>query len=86
MFAEMFDSRIRYSAMSFAYQLGAIAGGGFVPILATALYSQFHTNTWIGLYITLTSVVSLICLCGIRETRPTEPNASVVDEPLTAEA
>jgi len=68
MFAELFDTRMRYSAMSLAYQLGAIAGGGFVPIVATALYARFHTNTWTALYILLSCVVALICLSRLQET------------------
>jgi MFS family permease len=75
MFAELFVTRMRYSAMSLSYQLGAIIGGGFVPIVATALYARFHTNLWIGLYILLTSVVSLICLHSLQETASVELNA-----------
>jgi len=75
MFAELFDTRMRYSAMSLAYQLGAIAGGGFVPILATALYSKYHTNTWTALYIAFSCVLSLICLSRLKETVASELNA-----------
>jgi len=72
MFAELFDTRMRYSAMSLAYQLGAIAGGGFVPIVATALYSRYHTNIWTALYIALTSVLSIICVSRLQETAAVE--------------
>jgi MFS family permease len=72
MFAELFDTRMRYSAMSLAYQLGAIVGGGFVPIVATALYARFHTNVWMALYIMLTCVVAMICLSRVQETDPAE--------------
>jgi hypothetical protein len=63
---------MRYSAMSLAYQLGAIVGGGFVPIVATALYSKYHTNAWTALYIALTSVLSVICVSRLQETAATE--------------
>jgi MFS family permease len=75
MFAELFATRMRYSAMSLAYQLGAIVGGGFVPIVATALYARFHTNMWMGLYIMFTSVVSMICLRNLKETASVELSA-----------
>jgi MFS family permease len=68
MFAELFDTGMRYSAMSLAYQLGAILGGGFVPIIATTLFARFHTNTWTALYITFASSVALICLSRLQET------------------
>jgi hypothetical protein len=77
MFAELFDTRMRYSAMSLAYQLGAIAGGGFVPIVATALYARFHTNSWTALYIMLTSAAALICLSRLQETVSAELNSPV---------
>jgi len=75
MFAELFDTQMRYSAMSLAYQLGAIVGGGFVPILATALYARYHTNTWTALYISFASVVSLVCLSRLQETAGAELSA-----------
>jgi MFS family permease len=83
MFAELFDTRMRYSAMSLAYQLGAIAGGGFVPIIATTLFARFHTNTWTALYIMLASAVALICTIKLQETAVAKQSslmpASVVD-------
>jgi MFS family permease len=75
MFAELFDTNLRYSAMSFAYQLGAIVGGGFVPILATALYARYHTNYWMAIYIAGTCVVSLFCISRLQETVAAELTA-----------
>jgi MFS family permease len=69
LFAELFDTRIRYSAMSLAYQLGAIAGGGLVPIVATSLYAHFHTNLWTALYISFASAIALSCLYGLGRGR-----------------
>jgi hypothetical protein len=63
---------MRYSAMSLAYQLGAIAGGGFVPVIATALYARYHTNSWTALYIAFASVLSLVCLSRLQETAGAE--------------
>ncbi|MER6988146.1 MFS transporter [Saccharopolyspora hirsuta] len=37
LFAEMFAPEVRYSAASLGYQLGAIFGGGFAPLVLTAL-------------------------------------------------
>ena len=66
MFAELFETRMRYSGMSLAYQLGAIVGGGFVPIIATALYARFHTNLWTGSYIALAATIALLCIWRLR--------------------
>ncbi|MGB7740680.1 MAG: MFS transporter [Steroidobacteraceae bacterium] len=68
MFAELFDTRVRYSAMSLAYQLAAIAGGAVTPILATSLYARYHTNVWIATYMAVTCAVALACVIRLKET------------------
>jgi MFS family permease len=68
MFAELFSTRVRYSAASLAYQLGAIVGGGLAPIIATALYARFHSNVWISIYIAGACVISMICASLLKET------------------
>jgi MHS family shikimate/dehydroshikimate transporter-like MFS transporter len=37
LFAEMFSPAVRYSGASLGYQIGAILGGGFAPLIMTAL-------------------------------------------------
>jgi MFS family permease len=44
MFAELFSTRVRYSAVSLAYQISAIFGGGLAPIIATSLYARYHSK------------------------------------------
>jgi MFS family permease len=39
LFAELFPPEVRYSGASLGYQLGAILGGGFAPLILTALLS-----------------------------------------------
>lgn len=68
MYAELFDTRVRYSAVSLAYGLGAIVGGGLAPIIATGLYARFHSTTWIAVYMAATCVLSLACVSRLRET------------------
>jgi MFS family permease len=72
MFAELFDTRMRYSAMSLAYQLGAIVGGGFIPIIATALYARYHTNSWMALYIVFTCAAAITCLSRLKASAAAE--------------
>jgi MFS family permease len=77
MFAELFETRIRYSAVSMAYQFAAIGGGAVTPILATTLYAKFHTNVWIATYMAATCVVSLCCIARLRETVAADLEESV---------
>ena len=65
LFAELFDQRIRYSGASLGYQLGSILGGGFAPIIATGLYSEFASTTVIATYMAGMCAVSLACTAAL---------------------
>jgi metabolite-proton symporter len=66
--AELFDTEFRYSGASLGYQLGAICGGGFAPIIATALLAQYGTSLAISAYMGLLCLVSLISVSLLAET------------------
>lgn len=83
MFCELFQTRVRYSAASIAYQVGAISGGGLAPIIASALYAHYHSNLSISLYIAAACALSLLCTGLLRETRSIGLNAPA--EPSMAE-
>ena len=68
MFAELFNTRIRYSATSLAYQIGVIFGGGLAPIIATGLFARYHDNFWIAGYMAGACALSLVCASRIGET------------------
>jgi MFS family permease len=65
LFAELFEQRIRYSGASLGYQIGSILGGGFAPIIATALYSQFASTTAIATYMAAMCAVSLASVAAL---------------------
>jgi MFS family permease len=69
MFAELFATHVRCSAVSLAYQLGAIIGGGLAPIIATGLYAYYHGNFAVSVYVALACVLSLVCASRLKETR-----------------
>jgi metabolite-proton symporter len=60
LFAELFPVEVRYSGASLGYQIGAVLGGGFAPMIATALVARFHTSTSIAVYLALMCAISLI--------------------------
>lgn len=72
MFAELFSTRVRYSACSLAFQIAAILGGGLAPIIATGLYAKYHSNISISVYIASACALSLVCVSMLRETRNTD--------------
>jgi metabolite-proton symporter len=61
LFAELFPVEMRYSGASLGYQLGSIVGGGFAPIIATALFEKFKTSFAIGLYMMAACAITFLC-------------------------
>ena len=66
--SEMFPTDIRYSGASLGYQLGAILGGGFAPIIATALLAEYHHTVGISIYMAIACTISLVSVWMLRET------------------
>jgi metabolite-proton symporter len=69
--AELFSTHVRYSGASLGYQLGAILGGAFAPIIATALWASFGTF-YVALYIAFASLLTLISVLMLTETHGTD--------------
>ena len=67
-FAEIFETRVRYSGASLGYQLGGILGGGLAPIIATALLAGYGNTTGISVYIALACLVSFVSVWWLKET------------------
>jgi MFS family permease len=60
LFAELFPPEVRYSGASLGYQIGSVFGGGFAPIIATALYEEFHSSRALAVYLAGMCVISLL--------------------------
>jgi MHS family shikimate/dehydroshikimate transporter-like MFS transporter len=57
-FAELFDTRVRYSGSSLGYQIGAVLSGGFAPLIAAALLVAGGGRPWliVGYFAVLTAI------------------------------
>ncbi len=68
LFANLFATPVRYSGISLAYQIGGIGGGGFAPIIATALVGGYGTTLPIAVYMAVLCAFSFVCtvLLGSR--------------------
>ncbi|WP_158243072.1 MFS transporter [Trinickia soli] len=72
MLTEQFPFKVRYTGISLAYQLGSVAGGGFAPIIATALLAKTGHSWTIGGYAAAANALALGCLMlarGVRNAR-----------------
>lgn len=69
LFAELFDTRVRYSGISFVYQFSGIFASGLTPIIATYLLAVGGGEPWwVVAYAVLVSVISAACVFAMRET------------------
>jgi metabolite-proton symporter len=64
--AESFPGTLRYSGSALGYHLASITAGGPAPMIATMLYAQFHTSTAIAAYISVSALISLICVFALK--------------------
>jgi metabolite-proton symporter len=62
LFAELFPKHVRYSGASLGYQVGTVVGGGFAPIVATALFARYQSSAPIAIYLCVTCVISLVSI------------------------
>ena len=67
-FAELFEPRYRYSGASFAYAVGAVVGGGFAPLIATALQTATGASWPVSAYMLVVGLLSLGAVLALRET------------------
>ena len=68
LFSELFDTRVRYTGISFVYQFSGIFASGLTPIIATALIVKGGGAPWlVAGYVVIVSVISFVCLISIRK-------------------
>ncbi|MDX3638242.1 MFS transporter [Streptomyces sp. MB09-02B] len=67
--AELFPAKLRYTGASAAFILANTLGGGFAPLVATWLNSQWSSPLVLGFYTGGLCLVSLACLWALPETR-----------------
>ncbi|MFB6678865.1 MFS transporter [Streptomyces sp. NPDC056390] len=68
MLSELFDTRYRYTASAFAYNIGLVVGGA-VPPLIGATMTAAHGAFSFGLFLAFLCLVSLLSAIGLPETR-----------------
>jgi metabolite-proton symporter len=69
---ELFSTEFRYSGASLGYQIGAIAGGGFAPMISTALFEKYQSAMAISGYWAVLCAVAFISVFLLSETNKRE--------------
>ncbi|MBV8132660.1 MAG: MFS transporter [Alphaproteobacteria bacterium] len=67
-YAEIFPTRVRYTALSIGYNIAVAIFGGFAPFIATFLVRVTDNNHAPAFYVIAAAVVTLLILLRTRET------------------
>jgi MFS family permease len=68
-FAELFETRVRYSGSSLGYQIGAVLSGGFAPLVAAALLVAGGGRPWLIVgYFAVLAAITIAAACAAPET------------------
>lgn len=67
--AELFPTRVRYTALSSSYQLASVAGGSIAPLIGTVLLQTTGASVTVALYATVVAVPALVSVYRSRESR-----------------
>jgi MHS family shikimate/dehydroshikimate transporter-like MFS transporter len=68
-FPELFGTRVRYSGASFGFQLSAALGGGFAPIIATALAGYLGGTAGVSLMLIALALITFVATLFAKETK-----------------
>ncbi|HEX4393288.1 MAG TPA: MFS transporter [Mycobacterium sp.] len=65
---EMFGTNVRYTGASIGYQVAAMLGGGFTPLIATELQSLGGGSAWVSAFLATCFAITLASVLLIGET------------------
>jgi MFS transporter, MHS family, shikimate and dehydroshikimate transport protein len=67
-FAELFDTRLRYSGASLGYGVGSVVAGGFAPLVAAAVVAATGSFWLVVVFLGVLSVLTTIAVLAARDT------------------
>jgi len=67
---ELFPTQVRYTGSAFAYNMSSILGAAVAPFIAVWLWTLGEGSPfWVGIYLSVMGLVTLVALYLSRETR-----------------
>ena len=67
---ELFPTSVRYTGSAFAYNMSSILGAAVAPFIAIWLWTLGEGSPfWVGIYLSVMAVLTLVALLASRETR-----------------
>jgi len=73
---ELFQTRYRYTATGFSYNVAGVLGGAVPPLVAAAITAAYGGFAF-GIFLTVLCLISLGCTLALRETRNAEMSEPV---------
>jgi MFS family permease len=75
LFAELFDTGVRYTGMSLVFQGSGVWASGLTPVFLTALLALGGGSPWAaGGYLTVVAAISLFAVWAMGRWLPAEPS------------
>jgi len=69
LFAEIFDTQVRYSGASIGYQLGGLLGGAVAPLIAVRLLEIYKSVVPVAIYVAFAAMLTITGVLMAPETR-----------------
>lgn len=69
---ELFPTHVRYTSLSLCYQVAPILAGSWAPLISLALLNKFQSSIPIAIYLVCASLISIICISLVKETKGKE--------------
>ncbi|TCM63852.1 MFS transporter [Acinetobacter calcoaceticus] len=66
---ELFPTHIRYTALSFCYQIAPIFAGSLAPLISLSLLKHFNSSIPIAVYLVVASLISIGSIMLVKETK-----------------
>ncbi|HJT90699.1 MAG TPA: hypothetical protein VJ777_01985, partial [Mycobacterium sp.] len=66
-FTEMFATGVRYSGATIGYQIGAVVGGGFAPLIAASLLTWTGTINAVAAFVAAAAILTLAAIISTTE-------------------
>ena len=72
---ELFPANVRYTGSGISYNVSSILGAAVAPFIAVALWSYGGGSPfWVGVYLSIMGVLTLIALLAGKETKDVDIN------------
>lgn len=66
-YSELFPASVRFSGVSISYAIGAIVGGAFAPMIATALVQATGTTVSVQIYLAALVLIGMTATLLLKD-------------------